>query len=59
MAADRECEVGREKKHAGARYCSAGNDCVPLASSERFHAALVEHKIQAQLHVIKNGHHNA
>lgn len=37
----------------------AKDDYVPLASSERFHAALVEHGVQALLHVIKDGHHNA
>lgn len=37
----------------------AKDDCVPLASSQKFHAALVEHRVHAYLHVIKNGHHNA
>jgi acetyl esterase/lipase len=37
----------------------ARDDCVPVVSSERFHAALVEHRVRAQLHVIEDGGHNA
>jgi acetyl esterase/lipase len=32
---------------------------VPLAASERFHAALISRGVAAYLHVVKNGHHNA
>jgi acetyl esterase/lipase len=32
---------------------------VPLACSERFHAALLSRSVPAFLHVVKNGHHNA
>lgn len=32
---------------------------VPLASSERFHAALIAQSVLAYLHVIPGGHHNA
>jgi acetyl esterase/lipase len=35
------------------------DDCVPLASSEWFHAALVAKSVPACLHVIPGGHHNA
>jgi acetyl esterase/lipase len=35
------------------------DDYVPLASSERFHEALISRGIPAYLHVIKDGHHNA
>jgi dipeptidyl aminopeptidase/acylaminoacyl peptidase len=37
----------------------AKDDCVPVASSERFYAALTERGVHAHLHIIKNGHHNA
>jgi dipeptidyl aminopeptidase/acylaminoacyl peptidase len=35
------------------------DDYVPLASSQRFHGALVSHGAPAFLHVVKDGHHNA
>lgn len=37
----------------------AKDDYVPLASSQRFYAALVAQGVAATLHVIKEGHHNA
>jgi acetyl esterase/lipase len=35
------------------------DDYVPLASSERLHAALISQGVPAYLHVVKDGHHNA
>jgi acetyl esterase/lipase len=37
----------------------AKDNIVPLVSSERFHQALIARGVEAHLHVIPNGHHNA
>jgi len=35
------------------------DNCVPVMCSERFHFALRAHQVDAHLHVIEQGHHNA